>query len=201
MEYSLLDRYKLKDHQKTLQAELDYLGKFLEGFSKGIEDRKFIVLPSNHNEFLNRYLTEGRFTQDIPENCKLACELFYNHLERGVDPIDFYLESRNFSIPNLRFASYDDHIMEYGFNIHHGHVGNNGAKGSLKSFDRCYEKSISGHSHSPAIFRDSFRVGTLSLFKLGYNEKGGSSWMHTNALVYPNGTCQLVHIIEGDWRL
>jgi hypothetical protein len=146
-------------------------------------------------------LTEGRFVKDIPENCKLACELFYNHLDKNVDPIDYYLESRNFSIPNLTFPTYDDHLMEYGFNIIHGHSGNNGARGSLKSFDKCYEKSISGHSHFPAIFRDSVKVGTLSLLKQGYNEKGGSSWMHTNALIYPNGTFQLIHVIEGEWKL
>lgn len=41
-------------------------------------------------------------------------------------------------------------------------------------------------------------VGTLSGLRVGYN-KGASSWMHANALIYPDGKAQLVYIVKGKY--
>jgi hypothetical protein len=62
-------------------------------------------------------------------------------------------------------------------------------------------KSITGHKHSPGIFRDAFVVGTSTVLNLDYAAGAPSSWMNTHAVLYPNGKAQLINIIEGDFKL
>ena len=82
----------------------------------------------------------------------------------------------------------------------HGHLGANGSRGSLANMEKSYNKSVTGHSHSPAILRDAWVVGTSSRLRLDYNQ-GPSSWLNTFCLVYPNGQRQLINIIEGKYKL
>ncbi len=56
-------------------------------------------------------------------------------------------------------------------------------------------KMITGHTHSPNRGDGHMTVGTLSHLRVGYN-KGASSWMHANALVYPDGKAQLIYIVN-----
>jgi len=200
LDKNLFGKYQRDDYQKKLEDELLYLGKCLEDFCKHIEDRQFISIPSNHTEHLIRYMTEGRFTQDIPENAKLACELFVQYLE-GSDPIYYFLKSRKFKIPKILFPKREDAIIESGYDIIHGDFAQNGTKGNIKSFDRSFNKSISAHTHTPKIFRDSVSVGCLCKLQQNYNKKCPSSWLHNVGVVYENSTFQLINIINGIWKL
>jgi len=200
LDKNLFGKYQREDYQKKLEDELIYLGNCLEDFCKGISDRQFISIPSNHSEHLIRYMTEGKFTQDISENAKLACELFVQYLE-GVDPIGYFLKSRRFKIPKILFPKREDAIVENGFDIIHGDFSQNGTKGNTKSFDRSFNKSISAHTHTPKIFRDSISVGCLCKLQQNYNKKCPSSWLHNVGIVYENSTCQLINIIDGIWKL
>ncbi|MFM1781349.1 MAG: hypothetical protein RLZZ181_114, partial [Pseudomonadota bacterium] len=60
-----------------------------------------------------------------------------------------------------------------------------------------YKKSVTGHSHTPQILRDVYVVGTSTDTKPDYGKGGPNSWMNTHCIVYPNGTRQLVNMIEG----
>ena len=82
----------------------------------------------------------------------------------------------------------------------HGDKGGNGAKGSVKSREKAYGQSITGHTHTPEMLRRTIIVGTSTYLQLRYNE-GPSSWMNTHALLYDTGKVQLVNIINGAWRL
>jgi hypothetical protein len=63
----------------------------------------------------------------------------------------------------------------------HGDKGINGAKGSLLSFFNASIRAIIGHSHTPGMLGGVSQVGCLCRLKLGYNDKGASSWCHSIA--------------------
>lgn len=201
VEHNLKAKYNRENHQRLLDEELTYLGKFLSTFSKKIGNKKLVVIPSNHDYFVDRYLNEGKFVKDDARNARLACELFVPHLD-DISPIEHYLKSRGFmkSI-NISFPKRNDKIICYGYDIIHGDRGNGGAKGTVRAFTKCYGKNISGHLHTPGIFKYSFQVGALCLLDQSYIEGYGSGWLHSSAVVYENNTCQLISIIDGEWRM
>lgn len=195
-------KYNRPIHQQTLENELNYLGNFLKEFTKGIEDRHFIVVASNHDDFVNRWLAKGEFVFDCPKNAKLGAELFTHYLD-GENPIEYYLRSRNFisKTMNITFAKLNDDLTSYGYSVLHGHKGINGGNSSIRSFDRCYDKNVTAHTHSPKRFRNSIIVGTNSLLDVPYIAGTGSSWIHTDCVINENGTDQLINKIEGSWKL
>lgn len=194
-------QYTRPIQQQSLQQELDYLGNFLINFSEGLHKVEFIVVASNHDYFVSRWLTEGRFVFDSPNNAKLGAELFV-HLLDGENPIEYYLRSRGYLRNiNIHFATLNEELTSYGYSILHGHKGVNSPRGSVRSFDKCYDKNVTAHSHSPKRFRNSCVCGTNSLLDPPYIAGTGSSWVHSNVLINANSTDQIVHIINGKWKL
>lgn len=197
---NLKAKYRRKPHQRLLQTELDYLGNFLYNFNRNIGNKDIVVIPSNHDYFVDRYLNEGKFVFDDAENAKLACELFAPHLD-DINPIEYFLRSREYISNKITFPKRNDKLISNGYDVIHGDRGSGGAKGTARTFTKCYGRNISGHIHTPGIFKYSFQVGTLSLLDQPYIEGYASGWMHTNAITYENETCQLVSIIDGEWRM
>lgn len=74
----------------------------------------------------------------------------------------------------------------------HGHQGTNGAKGSARAHAAGQQRAVSGDSHRSAILGGWVNVGTSTPKKIGYNDGGYSSWTNSAALVYPDGTIQLL---------
>jgi hypothetical protein len=200
-DFNIYAQYTRPVHQQTLEDELNYLGNFLQDFTKGIEDRTFIVVPSNHNDFVSRWLAEGKFVFGSPKNAKLGAELFTHYLD-GEDPIEYYLKSRNF-IKNIKihFATRNEELKSFEHTIIHGDKGVGAGKGSAKSFDKCYDKNISAHGHSPKRFRSSSVVGINCDPNQPYIAGTGSGWMATDGLSYENGTDSLINKIKGSYKL
>lgn len=197
----LYSKYNRPVHQQSLQSELDYLGNFLINFYKDIEHSELIVVPSNHDHFVSRWLTEGRFVFDSPKNAKLGAELFSHYLD-GENPIEYYLRSRGFLKKiKIKFFYFTDEIVSYGYDIHHGHKGVNSPKGSIKAFDKCYGKNASAHTHQPKKDKNSVVAGTNCSLDQHYIIGTGSSWLGSNILLYENNTDQSIHIIEGKYKL
>jgi hypothetical protein len=163
--------------------------------------QSLVVVKSNHDQFLERYLREGRYAKD-PLNHKLSLQLAYELLE-GEDPlkagVEIFLDDA--SADKINWLSMDEDYKIAGVQLGaHGHAGSNGARGSLAAMEQAYSNSISGHAHTPEILRNCVQVGTSSYLKMSY-VKGASSWLHSSALLYPNGTRQLINCINGKWRL
>lgn len=194
-------QYNRPIHQQSLQNELDYLGNFLVNFYKGIEYSELIVVPSNHDYFVSKWLTEGRFVFDTIQNSKLGSELFSHYLD-GENPIEYYLRSRGY-LKNIKikFATITEELNSYGYDIHHGHKGVNSPRGSIKSFDKCYGKNVSAHTHQPKKDKNSVTAGANCNLDQPYILGTGSSWVWSNVVLYENSTEQSIHIIEGKWRL
>lgn len=184
----------------NLRKEVSHVALDLNKFTPLV--KQAIIVKSNHDEFLKRYLEDGRYVKD-PQNHGYSLDIAKAMLD-GNDPLAYAVHATKLlKEPNkLRWLSRDEDFkiakIECGA---HGDKGPNGARGaSLRSMEEAYGNSVSGHSHTPEILRTAWRVGTSSLLKLDYNE-GPSSWMHTSCLVYPNGMRQLINVIAGKWRL
>jgi len=174
-------------------AEINWLHGLIRG---GI-----VMVRGNHDEFLERYLYRGTYIND-PTNHRLSLELAAK-LHDGVNPLEYaYLTYGD--IKDVDRVIWLDRDQEYkvgGVELgQHGDLGFNGSRGSLLSVEKAYANCVVGHTHSGAILRGVFRVGTSSKLRLDYN-RGPSSWTQTHCLVYRNGSRQLVNVIDGKWRL
>lgn len=176
----------------------------LDGFVKDVlslsNRRKLVIVKSNHDEFLDRYLNDGMYLDDAP-NHRLALDLACAVLDNK-NPLQDYFENNAKKTKNpvkwlVRDESYKVADVELG---QHGDIGSNGARGSAVSMESAYGKCVYGHSHTPNILRESWCVGTSTYLQLSYN-RGASSWFHSSCLVYPNGQRQMINNIQGRYTI
>lgn len=185
-------------NQLDLESELKMLAKDLDDWTSLVDS--VVIVKSNHDIFLERYLQDGKYVKD-PHNHKISLYLSLAMLD-DKDPLQYGVEKQGLQNPSkITWLQMDDDYRIAGIQLGaHGHCGASGSRGSLKAMEAAYGHSVSGHSHTPEILRQSFQVGTSSYLKLSYN-KGPSSWMHSSCLVYPNGSRQLINVIDGKWRM
>jgi hypothetical protein len=161
---------------------------------KTLNPKTMHIVKSNHDEFLSRYLEAGNYIDD-PKNHYLSLKIAIALFEKK-DVMKHAFECVGKTIPE----NWIFHDRESTFRIGdvecaaHGDLGMNGARPSLNSLEKIYGECITAHSHTAAIQRGVFRVGTLTKLYLGYN-RGPSSWTHTCALLYDNGQKQLINYI------
>lgn len=164
---------------------------------------KFVMVPSNHNEHLDRYLLDGRFEKE-PHNYRLGSELFQKVVDNpDKSAFQIFLEDNmtEAELSHIQFLQRDDDFIIHGIDLSlHGDVGPNGARGSVANIDKIGHRSIIGHTHTPHIRDKVWQVGLCARLQLEYNT-GPSSWMHTNAIVYKNGQRQLINLIAGKWHV
>jgi len=191
----------------SIEQELRDNSKELYEMRKVAGDKtEIVVVRSNHDEFLDRYLQKGRYLKEI-HNWKVGHELAL----ACYDPDNPKLRIKNpFHEGLLRYGGIPNNVtylernQDYkpvmGWQLGaHGDKGGNGSRASINGLENSYGKSITGHSHTPEILRNTFRVGTSTYLSLSYND-GPSSWMNTHGLLWSNGKVQLVNIINGKWR-
>lgn len=185
-------------HQQTLENELNYLGKKLLKWLLKFPKQKFVIVPSNHDDFVDRYLTQRKFVDD-EQNIYLSCDLFRSLIELK-NPVEYYLKKNFPKLNKIKFLKIDQPYEICGIEVNvHGHIGSNGSRGSTVNMENTYGKCIIGHSHSPQIFREVYVVGCNCQLIQDYN-KGGSSWLTGNVIIHKNGTRQLIISIEGKWK-
>jgi len=186
----------------NLEDELKLVAEDLEELATWTD--KVVIVKSNHDEFLDRFLQKGDFKND-PYNYKTFLRLALNLVNNGGDPLKWGIEeigelSKGVN-SKLQWLARDEDLRVAGIQLGaHGDKGANGSRGGLKSMEFAYGNSASGHSHSPEILRGAWQVGTSSLLKLGYNV-GPSSWLNTSCIVYPNGQRQLINAIDGKYKI
>jgi hypothetical protein len=218
--HDVLDCYSISHHHKnnifvrygkslanidSIENELNETLQFIERTTPSFSQS--IIVPSNHNSHLMRWLNEADPKKDMV-NAKIYHHLMYLMLsntkhENGVlyypDPFALYGERINTSA-NVRFLSSDDDFILHGVDLNnHGDIGINGTRGSRQQFSQIPLKTVIGHSHSPGIEKSAYQVGTSSKLRLEYN-KGLSSWHQTHCLLYKNGKRQLIFIVNGEWK-
>lgn len=154
-----------------------------------------IIVKSNHDEFLDRYIKEARYIFD-PHNHRYALDLAIAMID-GHDPLK-HATDPNGRLTKVKWLQRDESYKIGGVELGaHGDRGSNGAKrASMPMMENAYGKCVVGHSHSAEIMRDVFRVGTSTLPSPSYGD-GPSSWTQTGCLVYSNGSRQLLNVING----
>ena len=183
------------DLSKELEDTARYLKTLL---SKVPKSTNVYMVASNHDEHLYRYLDEGRFIGD-KGNDLIGSKLYTASLE-GYNPLMVGI-SMFMEIPeNLKYIERNEGLTLLGYQMgHHGDIGSNGARGSMRSIEEANGKSFTGHTHSAKMFRDTYVVGTSTDLRIGYNI-GYSNWTNTNGVLFENGKGVLLNTVKGSWR-
>lgn len=193
--------------REDARAELDRTMDFLVRKTAG---RKGIVIPSNHNDFLRRWILNSDWRELPPSNMLFYLQTATAMVEgtkltsKGTeypDPFVYWARQSFKGASNIEVLDVDESRVIAGIEVGmHGDLGPNGARGSVRNLRRLGTKSFIGHSHTPGIEEGCYQVGTSTRLRLEYN-LGPSSWLNTHGLIYPNGKRALINLIEGCWRL
>lgn len=193
---------KAKAGQLDLKNEVILVAEELkELLLSGI--KRLVIVKSNHDEFLDRYLESGRYITD-PHNLGFSLTLVEGQIS-GLDPLKLAVEkvgvlSADQSQRIVWLKRDDDYKIgdiECGS---HGDKGANGSRGGLSSLETAYGNGVFGHVHSPKIVRGVWMVGTSTYLKVGYNV-GPSGWANSGVLVYKNGCRQMIFSIYGKYKI
>lgn len=197
------DKHYIQQYMVAMAQGLD-LGKELEHTAKAVKKYaaatrgRVHIVASNHDEHLFRYLDEGRFVGD-KGNDLIGARLYQAALE-GHNPLQVGLGMYGLVEDNVDFLKRDEDYMLKGFQLgNHGDLGSNGSRGGPRAIEEANAKSITGHGHSAFKIRNTYRVGTSTRYRLGYN-RGPSNWTQSNAVLYENGTVQLLNTVKGVWK-
>jgi hypothetical protein len=187
---------RLKASRFSLESELTECAKDIDYMSDLFEE--FAWVKSNHDDFVEKYCRKELYRKD-PHNFSCALELS-NAMCNGKDPIVHAMQTRMKNFHKIRFLKRDEDYMVHKIQCGvHGDLGANGSRHpSAVALEQSYGPIVSAHSHTPEILRGVYRVGTSTKLRLSYN-KGPSSWLNTHCIIYPNGSRQLINIIDGDW--
>lgn len=193
--------------EEGLQSAADFIDRVSRDGTQNI------IVKSNHDEAFDRWLREADIRGDY-ENARFYYYMKYHQMKniephdtgfRSIDPFEFWCHNpdRYPGLKNLdktkflsRDMSFNINGIELGF---HGDVGVNGTRGNVKNLSKLSTKIIIGHGHSPSIHEGCYMVGVSSRLDLEY-KRGPSTWLHTHAIVYPDGKRTLINIINGKWR-
>jgi len=189
-----------KTEINTLEKELNSIGNTLKIWSDTFPNKELVIIRSNHDEFLDRYLKECRYKNDRA-NHRLALQLA-TWLIDDKNPLEEYITT-NFPMKNIIWLKREKDYKIHGIMIsaHGDKRANSFWGGNIRSAETAYGNAIIGHSHTPQIFRNIWQVGTSSKLILDYNKGAPSSWLHTSCLLYKNKQRQFITSIEGKWKI
>lgn len=175
---------------------------------------KFVVVESNHDIALDRYVREGRYRNDginiryglLLEDAYLAWrEKVAKALDAGKSAPSFSLlewamrRQAGKALASVKWVhdGYSHLVgdVECG---HHGFRGANGARGTVAGYAQIGRKMTIADKHSPEILDGVYVAGTMQLH-MGYN-KGPSGWAVSHVVQYPNGKRALITLQNGKWR-
>ena len=176
------------------------------------KNSQIYVVSSNHHDFLPRYINSDAWRKNDLWNAEIGSYLFSQGVsladsESYNDDSAYLIEQgmkRHGRLPsNVNFLKLEENLRRHGYQLaSHGHKGGHGSRGGSAKARSVTGggKSITGHSHSMEMFGDTYIVGTSSQLNLPYTAGGGSAWIAANAVLYSNGTVQLIPSIDGKWK-
>ena len=189
------------EHHKLEKEFTDCYNELIE-LSERMNGRKIYVVASNHHEFLNRYLNEGRFMDDVI-NARFGFKLAGHMAKKDYNnPVEEGIRMMGKLPKNIIFLRRDEDLKVRGYQLgSHGDKGPGGGRGSMTSKENDWGKSITGHVHKAQILRDTYTVGTCLPLNMFYMRGQPSDWSHTNAFLWDTGTVQMVNIIDGKYKI
>ena len=201
-------------HENGRDSVLDevvQVAGLLEDLSNG--DRTVVVVESNHDLALERYIREGRYRGD-PVNMKYGLQLDAAYIQHATSRIgkatrgehaepfsllEYAVRQTCFDVGTVRWAYDNNSYLINGVECgHHGFRGSNGSKGTVQGFARTGRKMSIGDKHSPEINEGVYVAGVMQL-QQGYN-RGPSSWGVSHIVQYADGSRALITLHDGQWR-
>ena len=185
----------------SVEKEVNNMLTGLKAFEKF---DKVVIVRSNHDDFLDRWLkNEDWKKQSTCKNSLVYMEYSAMLLKQyAVDQYDvkgLIPELINKAFPKFitlgRNASYTVKRWELG---QHGDIGASGSRGSLLQFRKLNTKIIVGHYHSPGRKDGAMAVGTSTLLRVGYNI-GASGWLQSHVIIHNDGKAQHISFINGEY--
>jgi hypothetical protein len=182
---------------KKLQEGKNLVGKEIEGVYGFIDNNDLIkynpiVVRSNHDMWLERWLKEADWKKDLANAAhylEYTSMLLSGKAEKGL--LAYLLEKRY--ADKITCLGISDSFKMLGWELgQHGHLGAHGSKGNLEQYRKLNTKIIVGDYHTPGRTQGAASVGTYSERRMGYNE-GASAWMHAGIILHTNGKIQ--HVI------
>jgi hypothetical protein len=195
----------------NVEAELMEVAYFISYANR--EWCQTVIVESNHDLALKRWLkTPDHYAKD-PLNALffLRCQLATYEAIKSKDERFSIFESvlRRMWAESFKAEEYNGvlflredesfRLFDIEFGIH-GHLGANGARGSLNTFRKMGPKANVGHAHSAAILDGIYQAGVSGNLDMGYN-RGLSSWSHSHIVTYANGKRAIITMSDGEWRL
>lgn len=196
-----IEKAKLVDtNELSLEDEVKQVVNDLNEIQSHVKN--VIIVKSNHDEHLEKYLEEVRYKKDAL-NHKFALKLAVQLSEEN-DPLKWAVENTGKlnTKSSIKWLQKGDIFTIGGVQLGaHGHSGPHGSRGSLRNMEIAYGNCIVGHYHVAQILRHAWSVGTCSKLELNYNRGDPSAWTHTSCLVYKNGSRQLINVIGNSCKL
>lgn len=184
---------KIQEGRNLLSKEIDLMLECLKDFKK----YKTVIVRSNHDDFLDRYLRDMNWKHDpvnAVEYLEYSTILLKGKASQGIIPYVI-----NQAYPDMITLGLDDSYRVHDWELgQHGHIGVSGSRGSVNQFRNLNTKIIVGHSHTPSRKDGVVQVGTSTKLRLGYN-KGASKWLHCHAIVHADGKAQLIVFDDGEY--
>lgn len=160
---------------------------------------EIVVNFSNHDDMLYRWLSTYKFRHD-KTNRKFAYKLLAQDIDKDTAFAKMIKYVRPDMPDNVTFLKRGEDRIYWGYQCAaHGHLGKNGARGSLKNLMEGYTKVIKAHSHSFEINDDSIGVGTNAIIPMPYQLGQPSTSMAAHAVIYKGGLAQGIPIIKSKW--
>jgi len=202
-DFNVQNHHRMNDmyHQMVVDGQ-----KVQEEFTKCLEavnntQRIFMngavqFVQSNHEnalwKWLDRSWTEPMKNFVRPCDVEFYSKLLYASINLQVRTFGGLIQAYGAQLEN-EYETLDENATVCGITVGmHGHLGTNGARGTLKGLSRVSESCVTGHSHTPAIFRGHYSVGTSTPLKLNYNASGPTTWCNAHCVIYPNGARTLL---------
>lgn len=190
-----------KQYEKEMQGKND-LKKEIQNMIDGLKSfEKFntIIVRSNHDDFLDRWLKDVDWRKDSTIKNAPAYMEYASLILNGKAPLGVIPYLINQQYPGMktlgRSDSYRIHEWEVG---QHGDIGSGGSRGSVNQYRQLNTKMIVGHSHAPSRKDGVVQVGTSTKLRLGYNI-GPSKWLQAHAIIHADGKAQLISFHSGEF--
>jgi hypothetical protein len=220
--HDLLDAYACNPHHKgkafisvakmmtgrdRVREEVERAAQYVRRHTTG--DRKSVVVASNHDNFLSRWINDTDWKADaVNSETYLETALFMRRnvrldIEVGTvypDPFTEYWVPKLIDTRGIKLLKKDESFSLAGVELGmHGDTGPNGTRGSAKNLRRIGVRSIIGHSHTANIEEGCHQVGTSAYLRPEY-VNGPSTRSQCHALLHDSGKKQLLFFNDSKWR-
>jgi hypothetical protein len=191
-----------------IRDEVNRVRVFIESIARILPETIVIIPEANHNMWLVKAVQDFESMKLNRANSAYLSELMFAINNMGRDPLEYAVsttkndkdgvveweEGMRKRVVFMGLAARmkvgpDSGPTEIGS---HGHLGINGARGSVNSMAQFSAKVSYDHTHSPMHKKFLSNSGTLTRLKVGYNEGGASNWGQAITRISEYGDAQLI---------